>query len=330
MKPVPSRQSRLRHRRRGSALLLVMWLIIMLSMIIYSTVRVVAHDMDLTIAQKKAFRARQLAEMGLNIASNYVVKESDFALLNQTVADGESFSVRIRGEGGAFNINRLLQNQDRDVLERLFELWGLDKDSASHLVDRMIDWVDGDDQTMLHGMERDDYEAMGVFGYPFNRPFYSLDEMLLVPGFDMVVANLPDWRDYFTIYSTGGLDLNAAEPKVIAAAIVASKPSRDPLADYEEAMEEAVEFVQNVRWGQDGIENTEDDSPVQDLTSALSMLGIDVSDPMVTQRFTLNDPTTRIESVATVNDYRKRVVLIVRNRTQNTPQILAREEVPLF
>jgi hypothetical protein len=102
-----------RARQRGSALLLVMWLISMLSLLIYSTIRVISHDMDITISQKKAFRARQLTEMGLNIACNPAVKDTDTALLNQTIAEGESFAVTIRGEGGRFNVNTLLQANDR-------------------------------------------------------------------------------------------------------------------------------------------------------------------------------------------------------------------------
>jgi hypothetical protein len=76
-----------RRHRRGSALLMVIWLVAMLSLIIYSTIRIVAHDMDLTIAQKQAFRARQLAEMGINVAMNPVVKEYDAALLNMTMCE---------------------------------------------------------------------------------------------------------------------------------------------------------------------------------------------------------------------------------------------------
>jgi len=319
-----------RARQRGSALLLVMWLISMLSLLIYSTIRVISHDMDITISQKKAFRARQLTEMGLNIACNPAVKDTDTALLNQTIAEGESFAVTIRGEGGRFNVNTLLQANDRTFFERAFELWGLDKDAASALTDTMLDWVDQDEQTQLHGMEKEDYEKLNVFGYPFNRPFYSLDEMLLVPGFDAIAANVKDWRDYFTIYSGGKLDLNAAEPKVIALGIITSQATADPMNDWEPALKDATNFVHDVRWGPDGIEFTEDDVKLQDLQQAYDALNLDGQDPDVQAHFGLNDTTVHIESVATVNDYRKRAVLIVRNRTQGSPQILSREEIPLF
>lgn len=314
---------------------MVIWLIAMLSLIIYSTVRIVAHDMDLTIAQKQGFRARQLAEMGINIAMNPVVKEYDAALLNMSaetnpmLTEGETVVVRIRGEGGRFNLNRVLQSQDRVLLERMFSLWGLGNDDADTLIDRLMDWTDQNDGTALKGMEREDYEEQGYIGYPFNRPFYSLDEVLLVPGFDVVAANAPDWRDFFTIYSSGGLDLNEAEPKVLAAAMLASSSTSDAQDDYGRFLEEATEFVQTHRWGADGIEDTEDDQKIQDINTGLQMLGIAAADAMTLQRFGLNEQTVHIESVATVGEYRKRVVLIVRGRNAN-PQILSREEVPLF
>lgn len=326
--PRPHRRSR---RERGSALLLVMWLITMLSMLIYSTVAVISHDVDITISQKKAFRARQLAEMGINIACNPVVKESDTALLNQIMGDGESFNVTIRGEGGRFNVNTLLQAKSRDFFERTFELWGLEKDAASALTDCLLDWTDDDEQRELHGMEKEDYEALNYFGYPFDRPFYSLDEMLLVPGFDQVVALKKDWRDYFTIYSAGKLDLNAAEAKVIAHGMSISRASFDATSrDFEADMSNATEFVQKYRWGADGIEFTEDDQKVQSAEEAYSQLGFTPDSTEGSTYFGVNDTTVHIESVATVNDYRKRVVLVIRNRTQGTPQILTREEVPLF
>ena len=100
--------------------------------------------------------------------------------------------------------------------------------------------------------------------------------------------------------------------------------------DWEPALKDATNFVHDVRWGPDGIEFTEDDVKLQDLQQAYDALNLDASDPDVAAHFGLNDSTVHIESVATVNDYRKRVVLVVRNRTQGSPQILTREEVPLF
>ncbi len=329
---------RRRPSQRGSALIMVIWLISMLGMIVYAMLNIVKHDADLAIAQKQAFRARQVAEMGINWAMNPAVKKYDRDILDQTLEDGSTFSAKIKGEGGRLNINFLLQGNGvhKEFLKNLFELWGLktnDRAVPDMLFDRMADWIDADSNTTgVHGWEKEEYVAVhGVnTPYPFNRPFYTLDEMLLVPGWDLVVANLPDWRDYFTIYSVGvAVDVNEAEAKVLAAVAQAAM-NRTSQDDHAKRVEEAQEFVV-LRWGPDQTEDTEDDVKM-DAPEALNALDVQ-SDPQAAidpaSYFGSNDQTTHIECVATVGDYRKRVVLIVRGRT-GTPQILSREEVPLF
>lgn len=324
-----------RAAQRGSALLMVIFLITTLYMIVYAMHSIVKHDVDLAISQKQAFRARQVAEMGINWAMNPAVKAYDRDILDGVLEDGATYSAKIKGEGGRMNINAMLQQgeQSRTFVTKLWNLWGLDNDGADQLFDMMIDWTDQGSEGTLKGWEKDDY--VNVYGentpYPFNRPFYSLDEMLLVPGFDAIVAHAPDWRDYFTIYSQGKVDLNEAEAKVLAAAAVAAEGTSDPMRDFEEKMVDAQELVKD-RWGPDGLEQTEDDIKFQnsdEMNTALGRLGLDATDPVVAAVFGVNDQTVHIECVATVGDYRKRVVLIVRGRTAQ-PQILSREEVPLF
>ncbi len=345
MIPVPLSDHRRRFAQRGSALIMVMFLITVLYMIVHAMHEIVTKDVNLAIAQQQAFRARQVAEMGLNWAMNPAVKPYDRDILDQTLEDGSTFSAKIRGEGGRLNINALLQQGQqgqeslaRGFLTKLFALWlgagdrGVN-DQADVLFDMMVDWIDAGDDAHTNGWEKDDY--VSLYGentpYPFNRPFYTLEEMLLVPGFDAVVANVPGWRDYFTIYSAGRLDINAAEAKVLAATALAASGRADPARDWEEKLMDAMELVQD-RWGPDGIEDTEDDIKLQsaeEMNAALMKLGLDPAEPGVSALFGLNDQTTHISCVATVGDFRKRVVLIVRGRT-GQPQILSREEIPLW
>jgi hypothetical protein len=227
------------------------------------------------------------------------------------------------------NINALLQNDaiHRSYLTRLFSLWGLTNDEADELFDKMIDWTDAGDEQTNKGWEKQQYiDRDGQqTPYPFNRPFYSLEEMHYVPGFDQIIANLPDWRDYFTVYSAGKIDVSEAEAKVLAAGKFALG-NTDPLnVDFAAMVKDAQETVE-LRYGPDGLEDSEDDVKVN-LQEALTSLQVD--DENASLFFGENDQTVHIESIATVGDFRKRVVLVVRNRTGN-PQILAREEVPLF
>ena len=315
-----------RSRQQGSALMLVFALIAMLSYIIFTTLRIVVNDIDFTIGQKKGFRCRCLAEMGINVGMNPGVKKTDLDLLNMNFDGGyESYSVKIRGEGGRLNINTLLNpsNPDRELLKKLFEAWGMtDEQERDHLIDNLIDWVDKDDEHLEHGMEKDNYEDMGISGYPFNRNFYSLDELLLVPGFDTLAALKPNWRDFLTIYNQGKLDLNEASAELLE--IVCDTTP-----------EAAQQFVES-RWGDDKIEDTKDDKHYGSVEEALTLLAVgsgpNGNDPefaeRTSQRLTINDSTTRIESTGTVGDFRRRIIMVVRNRQQ--PQILTREEIPLF
>lgn len=336
MNSVPSSIIHRRSAQRGSALIMVIFLITVLYMIVHAMHEIVTKDVNLAIAQQQAFRARQVAEMGINWAMNPAVKNYDRDILHQTLEDGSTFLATIRGEGGRMNINAMLQQGEasRPVLTKLFSLWGIeDNQEADDLFNHMLDWTDADSASHHNGWEKDDYVTK--YGentpYPFNRPFYNLEEMLLVPGFDRIVANLPDWRDYFTIYSAGKVDINEAEAKVLAAVALAALGRSDPARDWEDKLLDAIELVKD-RWGPDGEEDTEDDIKMQsaeEMNAALQSLGLDPTDPVVAAIFGINDQTTHIECVATVGEYRKRVVLIVRGRT-GQPQILSREEVPLF
>ncbi len=325
--PGQRRQRKQRQDQQGSALMLVFALIMMLTYLIFTTMRVVQNDIDFSDARKKGFRCRCLAEMGINMGMNPVVKRSDTDLLNQNFTeDGyERYEVKIRGEGGKLNINTLLNpdNPDRELLKRIFEAWGMeDEAERDQLVDTLIDWVDKGDEELTHGMEKDDYEKLGVVGYPFNRFFYSLDELLLVPGFDTLVSKKKNWRDYFTIYSQGKLDLNEA-PADLLAIVCETTP------------EDAQQFVET-RWGPDNLEDTRDDVKYGSVQEALGLINVgsgpNANDSEFTertsQRLTVNDTTTRIEATGIVGDFKRRIIVVVRNRQQ--PQILTREEMPLF
>ncbi|CAN5248517.1 hypothetical protein BH23VER1_BH23VER1_32260 [soil metagenome] len=314
--PQIQKPKRARSRSRGVALIIVFWLIAILSLSIFTAIRVVRNDVTVMISNKKSFRATQLAEMGIAIGANPVVKKTDLALLNQQVYEDEGFRVQIKGEGGKFNINALLLAPDRDLLEGIFVSWGLEPEEASDLVSAMIDWTDGNDLEQLNGAESEYYLALGFENYPFNRPFYSLDEMQLVKGFDLAMLLRPNWRSFFTIYGAGKLDVNEADPALIAVAA-------------EVPIEEAIELVE-LRWGPDGIEDTEDDYEFGSLGEVAGLLGIAPDrEPFVTPRLTLRDETTRIESVGTVGNLSKKIVVVVNSRN-GRPQILIREEVSLF
>lgn len=297
---------------RGSALVAVIWLIAILSLAAVAAIKVVAFDLDIASAKINGFRAQQLAEMGIAVGANPAVERNDPILRQWSEENDEGFDVRLVSEAGKFNINALVANEDKNLLKSMLIDWGLDIDQSAAVADALSDWVDADDEEALNGAEIRYYEEAGRVNQPFNRPFYSLEEVRLVRGMDLVEAFRPDWRNWFTIWTNGGLDVNEAEPELLAVAA-------------EVSVEEATIIPETIR-GPDGIKDTEDDVPFRTLEDALALLGVSSSlRPDISARFTINDTTTRIESIGMSTGVRRKVTLIVRNRT-GQPAILERTE----
>src|ERR1700686_1852020 len=114
--PVKWNELGTRSRRRGSALLLVLFAIILLTGLVTATVAFVKNDVDEYGALNKEFRARQLAESGLAFGLDPQVQNQDTALLEQKMPDGGWFHVLISSESTKLNINFLLQNGRGDLL----------------------------------------------------------------------------------------------------------------------------------------------------------------------------------------------------------------------
>jgi hypothetical protein len=297
-------------KRRGVALIAVLWLIMLLSFIAVATIRVVGFDLDVASSNIHGFRAKQLAEMGIAVGANPAVERID-PILSQW-SDGEGFEVRLISEGGKFNINQILMQEDMNLLQNMFIDWGMDIDQAAAVADGLADWVDANDQESLNGAEVAYYEEIGRINQPFNRPFYNLDEMRLVRGMDLVEALRPDWREWFTVWSGGGLDVNEASAEMISVAA-------------EVGVDEAAIIPEMVR-GPDAERDTEDDTPFQSPQEALALIGVDGSlRPDILNRFSANETTTRIESTGISVGAKRRIILVVRNRT-GQPAILERTE----
>ncbi|MES2921009.1 MAG: hypothetical protein V4819_05665 [Verrucomicrobiota bacterium] len=297
---------------RGAALMAVLWLIAILSLACMATLRVISFDMELASAKVHGSRARQVAEMGIAVGSNPVVKRSDPMLRHMNEETGEGYEVKVISEGGRFNINSIILRDDKALLRSMFVDWGIELDAAQEIVDALSDWVDADDSEALNGAEKKFYEEAGRINQPFNRPFYDLSEVSLVRGMDVVEAVRPDWRNWFTIWSGGALDLNEAPAELIAAAA-------------EVPVDQADVIPETVR-GADGLRETTDDVPFQNAAQALALLGIDTEGrPDLAGRFMVNDATTRIESIGHAEGANRKITVIVRNRT-GRPALLERTE----
>ena len=139
--------------------------------------------------------------------------------------------------------------------------------------------------------------------------------MRLVRGMDIVEAARPDWRKWFTLWSDGGLDLNYAPPEFVAVAA-------------EVDIEDAILLLQQID-GPDGIRETEDDTLFQNASEAFPTLGLSAEEEQrIGGRFTagnISSGVSRIESIGFSGGVRRKIVLILRNRSGN-PVILDRRE----
>jgi type II secretory pathway component PulK len=282
MKPPPA-------AARGAALLLVLWAIAVLSFAVLWVADLVGVELESGAAGAKRLAARQIALSGVALGLHPQVTREDVALLNQDLDDGGKLRVRIRGEGARFNINALLAEQDRITLKNLFILWGLSNDEADVLFDRLTDWVDDDAGRELNGAERADYEAMGIVDAPADRPFRSVDEMGRVMGMEVLAERNPGWREAFTVFGDGRIDVNEAGPDVLQA-VTGLTP-------------EMVGDILRLRRGGDEIEPSEDDVRFESVEQLGGWLQTSPLPPdRVTARLTTESAVKRIDSRGLVDD----------------------------
>jgi general secretion pathway protein K len=285
------------HRHRAAALLLVLWAIAVLSFAVLWVADLVGIELDSGAADAKRLAARQIALSGVALGMHPRVTREDVALLNQDLADGGKMRVRIRGEGARLNINRLIADQDRVTLKNLFILWGLNNDEADVLFDRLTDWIDEDAGRQLNGAERADYEAIGIMDAPANRPFRSVDEMGRVMGMEVLSERNPGWREAFTVFGEGMVDVNEAEADVLQAATGLTP--------------EMVQDILRLRRGGDEIEPSEDDVRFESIDQLAGWLQASTLPPdRAAARLTTESTVKRIDSRGLVDDCEVRISVV--------------------
>lgn len=204
-----------RNNAKGFALLLVMWALFIMSFSIIGLLTLLNVDIGNASGMERVAVASSLALSGITLGRNV-----DFPVNGKTekqsFAEGGVLEVRAISENGKLNVNRLLAREERETLHALFRIWGLSDGEADTVLDCLLDYVQPGTARRLNGAKADQYRAAGRQPPP-GRPFRSVDEMAHVLNFELVTNRKGDWRDYFTIYGDGTLDLTAAALDVIRA-----------------------------------------------------------------------------------------------------------------
>lgn len=231
--------------QRGAALLLVLGAVAVLTLAISAVIGLVVWEQEEAIHQSGFFQARARAEAGVAVGMHPAVVRPNDPVLRQEFEDGSAFRVDLTSDNSRLAINILLQQGQDLVLERLFMAWGLDQQNARRLIDHLADWIDGDSIRRLNGGEREAYQALGLRNMPLNRPFQNLHEMSWVLGMDQLALLKPNWREFFTVWGDGKLNVNDAPFELLQAVL--------DLPDSDQTR------LENFRLGPDGLPGTSDD-----------------------------------------------------------------------
>jgi general secretion pathway protein K len=299
------------RRRRGFALMLVIWAIMMMSFAVMGVVNYVSYGMDENVLKANQFRALHLAECGIALGLHPQVKPGDPALKQDTGTDS-GFEVLISSEGARIPINYITDAGYRDAVYNLFVYWGLSPDEANTAADSLADWVDADSDQRSQGAEADYYKGQGFPDFPRNQGFASVEEMILVKGMSAVERAKPDWRNYFSVYGDGLIDLNYAPKDVLIAVCNVQDNDADNLI--------------RERNGADGLPGTQDDPTLND-AQAQSLLGLDAAKyASLKSRITTDGLIRRVESTGRTGEQKYKVVVIAKRQTDGSLNYLARTE----
>ncbi len=284
--------------RGGSALMLVLWALLLLGMAIFSVVELVGLSVDHTSFQERALDARGLALSGLALGLNPQLMKDD-PILNQSPGPNRMYQATFGSEGARLNLNYVLLSKNQPILINLFTKWGMSADQATHVADCMYDWVTPGDLKSLDGAKAQDYLNAGSTVVPTYAPFDSFDEVAQVMDFALVEKVRPNWQDSFTLWSTGPLNVNEAPADLIAAVF-----SLDP---------ERVGMWTSARNGRDGIPGTADDVPVNSLANFAAEVGLtQIQQTTLGNQIDFTDPNRRVVSVGTSQGTSVKISVVTR------------------
>lgn len=264
--------------RRGSVLLYVVWVVILLSLFAVGVAAQAMFALNLSERLIGQLRATQVARGALQYAQLALEEDATPALddLSEMWSNDPSrFRERTLAEGvftltdggrDARHMRYGLADEERrlslntvtaPVLARLCErVGGLRPDQAAQVADAVLDWRDEDDEMRPHGAE--DFEYRGrPGGYECkDAPFENVEELLLIDGMtaDLYQRLLP----HVTVYGTGAVNLNTAGPEVLAALGLSTA---------------GVDMLKAFRAGDDGEEGTGDDRRFLSIAALEAELG---------------------------------------------------------
>lgn len=202
--------------RRGFALLIVLWALVLLALL--ATHITASGRSEVRIAGNLTNNAAAEA------AADGAVYEAVFHLLDtgghpwepdgsrhRLKLAGGTVEVAIETEAGKINPN----TAQPELLQALLQTVGVDASQSARLAAAIADWREPGDQPRPGGAKQPQYAAAGLDHGPPGEPFESLDELGRVLG--MTPAILAAIRPHLSIYQDALPDPRLADPVVRAA-----------------------------------------------------------------------------------------------------------------
>jgi general secretion pathway protein K len=307
--------------RSGSALLLVLFTLLLISGLILSALSFLESGVADYGALNHQFRARQLARSGLAYGLNPQVSNQDTPLLNQQFKPNGGFHVVISSESTKLNPNSLLAQGRDDILQTLFLQWNVPLDAVNEVINGLKKWTNGNQEIQPVGTNAQQAapsQQAGVQtgqqqGIQLVRPFMAVSEMAEVPGFSAVIEAKPDWANYFTVWSDGTIDVNLADPSMISLVTGVT-------------MAQATQFVKHI-WGPDGIPFTSDDQPYQNWNDVMLQLGMSSQQFQIVQNLlSLQSTVDRVESTGTIGNYSTTISVVAKRASIPVAYLLWQEK----
>jgi len=215
-----------RRTRSGSALVVVLWVVLLLSMIVIALAFDAHIESRMTSYYRKRMKAHFLMESGLQIAELVMNKSTKIRPYTDAepdeedrwfepakrLAEGDSVTLEETFDGGQAGENdgespeggytvgsvtvtivseRARRNVNRLTLEEewesILEVGDIPEERWPELIESFLDWLDKDDNARVDGAESDYYENLETPYMPQNGPLFTVDELMLVKGFTRTI-----------------------------------------------------------------------------------------------------------------------------------------------
>jgi general secretion pathway protein K len=241
------------------------------------------------------------------------------------------FSVQITDMERRLNIN----SADSPTLEQAMNILGVDASAAGVIIESILDWRDLNDDPGINGAESEYYLRLDPPYVPKNGPLDDISELLLVRGVTPEIF----WGGHATnslsrdpaLAQQRGLDPDAPLPAVglVDLFTAVSGPQVNINTCSAEVLQLAgldpitADIVLNMRRGPDGVDGTEDDTPLPNVGA----VPIPSTDQAVRQRMAQLFTTRSLvfEVIVTcelAGETRRFRALIRRNNQRDIPTLL--------